>query len=205
MIGTTIAKGQIPDIRWTYTKGIINLRESLMIRSTSCPWAWTQGSRSTPTSSMHNLSFTSHFRRSCNVEILYSNTRRVWLVKTFEFTHIKEGIGSTHRGIEERYTTNFGLNITSSKEEHCSKKQRIQFTKGIMYPRKSSQAYLIWSTLSDKIRQKGLVVHKGSDVSIGTQLEEANYRNNWLTQLSNAKELWFPNQGIRSNALIRGG
>ena len=23
MVGTTIAKGQIPDIRWTYTKGII--------------------------------------------------------------------------------------------------------------------------------------------------------------------------------------
>ena len=39
MVGTTIAKGQIPDIRLTYTEGIINLREALMIRSTSCPWA----------------------------------------------------------------------------------------------------------------------------------------------------------------------
>ena len=39
MVGTTIAKGQIPDIRCTYTKGIINLRETLMIRSASCPWA----------------------------------------------------------------------------------------------------------------------------------------------------------------------
>ena len=39
MVGTTIAEGQIPDIRRTYTKGIINLREALMIRSTSCPWA----------------------------------------------------------------------------------------------------------------------------------------------------------------------
>ena len=28
MVGTTIAKGQIPDIRWTYTQGIINLREA---------------------------------------------------------------------------------------------------------------------------------------------------------------------------------
>ena len=28
MVGTTIAKGQIPDIRWTYTNGIINLREA---------------------------------------------------------------------------------------------------------------------------------------------------------------------------------
>ena len=58
MVGTTIAKSQIPDIKWTYTKGIINLREALMIRSTSCTWAWTQSSRSTPTYSMHNLSFT---------------------------------------------------------------------------------------------------------------------------------------------------
>lgn len=63
MVGTTIAKCQIPDIRRTYTKGIINLREALMIRSTSCPWAWTQSSRSTPTSPMHNLSFTSHFSK----------------------------------------------------------------------------------------------------------------------------------------------
>ena len=38
MVRTTIAKGRIPDIR-TYTKGIINLREALMIRSTLCPWA----------------------------------------------------------------------------------------------------------------------------------------------------------------------
>ena len=33
------------------------------------------------------------------------------------------------------------------------------------------------------------MVHKGSDVSIGTQLEEANYRNNWLIQSSNAKAI----------------
>jgi len=42
-------------------------------------------------------------------------------VKIFEFTHIKEGIGSTHQGILGTYATNFGVNITSSKEEHCSK------------------------------------------------------------------------------------
>ena len=77
-VGTTTAKGQIPDIRWTYTKGIINLREALMIRSTSCPWAWTQSSRLTPTSPMHNLSFTSHFRRSCSVEILFGKIPEVY-------------------------------------------------------------------------------------------------------------------------------
>ena len=108
MVGTTIAKGQIPDIRWTYTKGIINLREALMIRSTSCPWAWTQSSRSTPTSSMYNLPFTSRFDKGISVEsFTWWNTRWVWLVKTSEFTHIKEGIGSTRQGIVETYTTSF--------------------------------------------------------------------------------------------------
>ena len=36
-------------------------------------------------------------------------------------TVFREGIGSTHQGILGTYTTNFGVNITSSKEEHCSK------------------------------------------------------------------------------------
>ena len=42
-------------------------------------------------------------------------------MKIFKFTHIMKGIGSTHQGILGTYTTNFGVNITSSKEEHCSK------------------------------------------------------------------------------------
>ena len=42
-------------------------------------------------------------------------------MKIFEFTHIMKGIGSTHQGILGTYATNFGVNITSSKEEHCSK------------------------------------------------------------------------------------
>ena len=46
------------------------LQEASMISSTPGPWAWTQSSRSTPTSPMHNLSFTSRVRWSCSVEIL---------------------------------------------------------------------------------------------------------------------------------------
>ena len=42
-------------------------------------------------------------------------------MKTFEFTQIKEGIGSTHRGIVETYTTTSGVDNTSLKVEHCSK------------------------------------------------------------------------------------
>ena len=72
MDGTTIAKGRIPDIR-TYTKGILNLREAFMISSTSCPWAWTQSSRSTPTSSMHNLSFTALDKNDFSVKTYQVN------------------------------------------------------------------------------------------------------------------------------------
>ena len=106
MAGTTIAKGQIPDIRWTYTKGIINLREALMIRSTSCPWAWTQSSRSTPTSPMHNLSFTSHFRKSCSVEILSGKIPKEYDSWKLSGSHGLEK-ASTHRGILGTYTANF--------------------------------------------------------------------------------------------------
>ena len=42
-------------------------------------------------------------------------------MKSFGFTQIKEGIGSTHQGNLETYATNFGVNNTSSKVEHCSK------------------------------------------------------------------------------------
>ena len=48
----------------------------------------------------------------------------------------------------------------------------IQFTKGIMYQGKNSQSDQMWRTLSDNNPTKDLMVHKGSDVSIDTQLEE---------------------------------
>ena len=90
-----------------------------MIGSTSDPWAWTQSSRSTPTSSMPNLSFTCRFRRSCRAENLSGkNTRMVWLVKTFGFTRFREGICSTHKGFLVTYTTSFKIKYTSSREEH---------------------------------------------------------------------------------------
>ena len=42
MVGTTIAKYQFIDTRWTCTKGELFLRTASMIGSTSGPWAWTQ-------------------------------------------------------------------------------------------------------------------------------------------------------------------
>ena len=125
-----------------------------MIVYTSRPWAWTQGSRSTPTSPKHNLTFTSRFDNGISVEsYTWWNTRWVWPVKTSEFTHSKEGIGSTHQGVLRTYTTNFGVNNTSSKVDHCSKADDTIY-QGIIYPWKGSQGYSIWRTLSDKIQQR---------------------------------------------------
>ena len=39
-------------------------------------------------------------------------------MKSFGFTQIREGVGSTHRGILGTHTTNFGVNNTSSKVEY---------------------------------------------------------------------------------------
>ena len=52
-------------------------------------------------------------------------------MKTFKFTHIKEGIGSTHQGILGTYTTNFGVNNTSSKVEHGSQSRGYNLPKAL--------------------------------------------------------------------------
>ena len=52
-------------------------------------------------------------------------------MKTFEFTHIKESIGSTHQGILGTYTTNFGVNNTSSKVEHGSQSRGYNLPKAL--------------------------------------------------------------------------
>ena len=70
MVGTMIEKGQIPDIRWTYTKGIINFKRSFNDKIYIVSMGMNTSSRSTPTSPMHNISFTSDVRWSCSVEIL---------------------------------------------------------------------------------------------------------------------------------------
>ena len=153
MVGTTIAKGRIPDIR-TYTKGIINLREALMLRSTSCPWAWTQSSRSTPTYSMHNLSFIALLKMIWVRRPTWWITRGVWPVKTFEFTQIKEGIGSTQRGFLEHIPWTSGVNNTSSKVEHGWQGRGYNLPKALCIREKGSQVYWIWRALSDKIQQR---------------------------------------------------
>ena len=119
MVRTTIAKGQIPDIRWTYTKGIINFREALMVRSTSCPWAWTQGSRSTPTSPMHTLSFTSRFRCSYNVEILSGKIPEEYDTWKLSSSHILRKACVQPIRVSWKHIPQASIvNTTSSKAEH---------------------------------------------------------------------------------------
>ena len=80
-----------------------------------------------------------------------------------------------------------------------------------MYPRKSSPAHLIWRTLSDKIRQKGLVVHKGSDVSISTQPEEERMQGDQTIETTDNSQAQmqrnydFQIKGSEANALIKDG
>ena len=52
-------------------------------------------------------------------------------MKTFKFTHIKEGIGSTHRGIVGTYNTTFRSNKHRLESRAWLKKQRIQLPKAL--------------------------------------------------------------------------
>ena len=144
-----------------------------MISSTSGPWAWTQSSRSTPTSPKHNHTFTSRFDKGISVEsFTWWNTRWVWPMKSFGFTQIKEGIGSTHQGILGTYTTSF-------KSKYHQLESRAWLAKGedTIYQRhyvskKGSQGYWIGRTLSDNNPTVDMAIHNGADVSINTQSEE---------------------------------
>src|SRR3954469_18063242 len=51
-------------------------------------------------------------------------------MKTFEFTHIKEGIGSTHQGIVEIDTTSFNSKYHKLESRAWLVNQRIGFTNG---------------------------------------------------------------------------
>ena len=63
-------------------------------------------------------------------------------MKTFGFTQIKKGIGSTRQGIVETYTTSFNRKYHQLENRAWLRKQRIQFTQGFIYPWKDSQGYL---------------------------------------------------------------
>ena len=123
-------KGSIHRYHRLVIKEIVIVTRSFHDRIYIASMGMNTSSRSTPTSPKHNLTFTSLFDNGISVEsFTWWNTRWVWPVKTSEFTHIKEGIGSTHQGILGTYTTNFGVNNTSSKVEHGSQSRGYNLPK----------------------------------------------------------------------------
>ena len=182
-----------------------------MIGYTSRPWAWTQGSRSTPTSPKHNLTFTSRFDNGISVEsYTWWNTRWVWPVKTSEFTHSKEGIGSTHQGILETYTTSFGVDNTSSKLEYGYQSRGYKLPKALYTHGKAHKV----------IEYEGRCRMKSNNGSGDPQRSWCEYRYSlrgrknaeasdsritWLVWCLNRKKLWFPNEGWEADALIKDG
>ena len=90
---------------------------------------------------MHNLSFTALDKNDFSVKTYLVNYQRSMTRENFRFTQIKKGIGSTRQGIVETYTTSFNRKYHQLENRAWLRKQRIQFTKSIMYPRKNSQGY----------------------------------------------------------------
>ena len=144
-----------------------------MIRSTSCPWAWTQSSRSTPTSPMHNLSFTSCIRWSCMVEnYLVKYQKGMACENLWVHTVFREGIGSIHRGILETYTTSF-----KSKYHQLESRAWLAKSENKIYQWHyvSGKELPKWLNMKGDVGQnptKDLSVHNEADASIGTLPEE---------------------------------
>ena len=93
-------------------------------------------------------------------------------MKSFGFRQIREGVGSTHRGILGIYTTNFGVNSTSSKVEYGYQSRGYKLPKALYIRERTSRGFCIRRTLSDDNSTKDLTVHNGADVSIDAQSEE---------------------------------
>ena len=168
-------------------------------------------SRSTPTSPMHRFSFTSHVRWSCSVEnFIWRSTRRVWFVKTFGFTWFSEGICSTHRGSWNHKPESLEIINSSSKAEHGWESRGYNLPKTLCIRGKAHKVIQYEGhgrIKSDKGSggPQGIWCEHRHSTRGRKNVRRSYYRNNRLIQSSNAKELWFPNQGIRSNALIRDG
>ena len=102
-------------------------------------------------------------------------------MKTFGFTRIREGVGSTHQGILGTYTTNFGVNNTSSKVEHGSQSRGYNLPKASCIRGKTHKVIEYEGRRGIK-SNKVMMVHKGSDVSIGTQQEEESMQRPWIIE-----------------------
>ena len=103
-------------------------------------------------------------------------------MKSFGFTQIKEGIGSTHRGIVETYTTSFRVNSTSSKVEYGYQSRGYKLSKASYIRERTSRGFCTRRTVSDDISTKDPTVHSEADVSISTQPEEETMRKHWIIE-----------------------
>ena len=115
-------------------------------------------------------------------------TTGVWPVKTFGFTQIKEGIGSTHWGILEHIPWTLGSINTCSKQSMVEKSRGYNLPKALCIREGTSRGFCIRRTLSDDISTKVPTVHSGADASIGTQPEEERMQgDHMIEQLTNSK------------------
>ena len=93
-------------------------------------------------------------------------------MKSFGFTRIREGVGSTHQGVLGTYTTNFGVDNTSSKVEYGYQSRGYKLPKALYIRERTSRGFCTRRTLSDDISTKDPAVHSEADMSIGTQPED---------------------------------
>ena len=130
-------------------------------------------------------------------------------MKTLGFTWIKEGIGSTHRGILGTYTTNSTSKITQARRQSMVGRAEDTIYQRQCVSGEERTKFWIWRKLPDNNPTKDSAVLNGSDVSISTQSKEGrnakalDYRNIWLIRCLSTKELWFQVERSEAEALIK--
>ena len=105
----------------------------------------------------------------------------------------------------ETYTTSFESKYYQLESRAWLINQRIGFTNGERTSKviEYEGRYRIKSNKGSGGPQGIWCEHRYSTRG-GKNARRSVYRNNWLTQLSNAKELWSPNQKIRSSRSDQG-
>ena len=93
-------------------------------------------------------------------------------MKTLGFTQIRDGIGSTYRGILGAYTTNFRSKQHKLESRAWLTKGEDTITKGIMYLGKNLMRFFVYEGHCLMIKQlMDPAIHNEADVSINIQSE----------------------------------
>ena len=109
-------------------------------------------------------------------------------MKSFGFTQIREGIGSTHRGILGTYTTNFGVNNTSSQVEYGYQSRGYKLPKAL-YIHENDHKVIEYGGHCRIITQQGVLwsTTELMRVSVLYQRKKERKGIGLLKQLSNSK------------------